>query len=217
MSTRYQDSRPWPARYSVFGGTPQGWAWRCPGLLFGLFLVPVFVLGMMTGILVPVRVLYGYKDAYTLQTFLWMFLPSSPGLVALAMYLVGRLELVDGLPGPRTKADAAAPMALPGEGAESGGMRSVEPARAPAPFRWSAMGVTFWTGVGLLGLAGLLMFLQVDEFDSVLGIKLGGRPFMGTYWNNWWFVFYAVLGAGVLTAAGGFLGFVVRLNRRSED
>lgn len=204
-----------PPRLSLFG-PPKGEAFRVPSALMTLLNVPFFVALMFGALDLSLRVYSGY-GLFGEGAWVWPALVSAPAATVDLLYLLGRLEWVDSLPNPGRRDPPPPPvLALPGE-ASSAGLRPLDVAPANAPVgRRSVDGVLFAGGLAALGLALALALVQQDSFDSVLGLKLGGIPFRGTYWNRWWFVFYgfAASGASMLAASAGL--FIRRLNRRDE-
>ena len=200
-----------PSRIHAFI-RPGARAFRIPQVAFMLLQPPVAVGVMFVVIYGGLRIRYGTEVPGDLVN---LFLAcAAPGLGADVLYLLGRLELVSDMPNALTR-DAPPPptLALPGN---AGPLRPVDPRPALPVGRRRADGILFWTGAGILGAAISMALVQTDSFDAVLGIKLGGVWFHGTYWNRWWFVFYALSGCGASSLVMGFLMFVRRLNRRSE-
>lgn len=204
-----------PPRLSLFG-PPRGSAFRVPSGLMTLLNVPFFIALFFGAMDLSLRWYSGY-GLFGEGAWVWPALASAPAAAVDLLYLLGRLEWVDALPDPAHR-DAPAPPVLALPGAAAG--RALRPAAValPGPLvgRRSWDGMLFVGGLVSAAAALALMLIQQQSFDSVLGIKLGGIPFRGTYWNRWWFVFYGFVGsAGSLLTASLAL-FIRRLNRREE-
>lgn len=190
-------------------------ALRLPSAVVGAFQVPLAISLMTAGLDLAIRLFYGYGMFDGPAAWKTLALVSSPALVLDSLYLFGRLELVKALPNPM-RLDAPPPpvLALPGEGERA--MRPVDPAPKLPTGRRPADGVLFAFGVASLAVALALALLQTESFDAVLGLKLGGVQFHGTYWNRWWFVFYGFLGAGLAMLTTSLGLFIRRLNARAR-
>lgn len=204
-----------PTRLALFG-PPRGDAFRVPSALMTLLNIPFFIALMFAALDLSLRI-YSDYGLFGEGAWVWPALVSAPAAAADLLYLFGRLEWVHSLPDPgRRDPPPPAVLALPGEAAE-GGLRPVDVPDPSAPLgRRSVDGVLSAGGLATLGVALALALVQQDSFDSVLGLKLGGIPFRGTYWNRWWFVFYglAASGASMLAASAGL--FIRRLNRKGD-
>lgn len=187
-------------------------ALRVPTAPFLLLQLPLSTFVIFGGIDLAIRALYG--SAF-FESVPWFWLAASaPALALNAGRLLGRVELVEALPDPRTKDVPRPVLELPG--GRGGALRSAEVVpRLPVGKR-ARDGVLFSTGVALLCAAGFLAVVQDSSFDSVLGLKLGGVWYRGTYWNRWWFVFYGFCAAGAASTLTGLTLFLARLNRREE-
>ena len=210
---RYELPDSLPPRLALFG-EPTARPIRCPSVVFYLFGTPLFFFVFVGAIFACVAVFYGYGVDATLGLMWRMALFWSPSLLLTALYIFGRLELVDALPDPKAPAQPKpARLALPD--AAEGPLRPMGAEALPSR-RWSSEAVSAYSGCGALAAALLISLIQQDSFDSVLGIKLGGVRFHGTYWNRWWFVFYGLCYGGLFSLGAGFLLFARRLNRRDD-
>lgn len=204
-----------PPRLALFGA-PRGEAFRVPSALMTLLNIPFFVSLLFVVLDLSIRIHSGY-GLFEDGTWVWPALVSAPAAAADLLYLFGRLEWVHSLPDPGRRDPPPPPvLALPG-GAAEGGLRPVDVRAPSAPLgRRSVDGVLFAGALASLAIALGLALVQQESFDSVLGLKLGGIPFRGTYWNRWWFVFYGFVasGASMLAASAGL--FIRRLNRKGD-
>ena len=202
-----------PPRLALFG-PPSRSAFRVPALVMGLLQVPLVVSALFVALHVSILAAYGYGFPDPEPLWWWLTKASTPGAVLDVFYLFGRVEWVGTMPDPRRlEAPPPAVLTLP---ASSGAMRPAEPAPKAATGRRPADGVLFASGAGALAAALALALLQTENFDAVLGVKLGGVQFRGEYWNRWWFVYYGLLYAGLASLVGSLLLYIRRLNKGGE-
>ncbi|MBI3299674.1 MAG: hypothetical protein HYZ75_16025 [Elusimicrobia bacterium] len=195
----------------------RGWTLKVPEALFWVLSIPVAFVAIGVVLYVGICLSYGYELEAGFPGA-WFWLTFSPGILLSALYAGGRLQLVSSMPSlSATEPPPPATLALPGAAEPAVPVRSQSAPLAEPRKRRAPEGILFWTGVAWLGLAWALAVLQTESFDAVLGIKLGGIRFQGTYWNRWWFVFYGFTAAGVAQVVVAMLLFVRRLNRRDDD
>lgn len=203
-----------PPRLTLFSNEGAR-ALRIPLLLFAAIQIPLGLSILGGGLDLALRFFYGLTSLVEDGGWRWLAVISAPALLADFLYLFGRLEWVMALPDPREREAPPPPLlAIPREA--PGALRPFERPALPLGRR-VVDGLLFFGGLACLGVAWALALLQVDTFDSVLGVKLGGTPFGGTYWNRWWFVYYGFIGAGIASISVSLGLFIYRLNGRFSD